>query len=244
MINIKNKMIYFVTFGNNLYVNSLKRIENEAKEMNIFDFIFCYTPKDFDSDFLSKHLHFIKFNKRGYGYWIWKSYFVKKTLEKMNDGDILLYADSGCRLNKNGLPLFKNYIETLNRDNNMISFSIRNTLEKCFTKMDTFNYFQFKDYQHMETEQLMGGIFLLKKNKKTVSLINEWYELCQNYHLIDDSQSISKNDNGFIDHRHDQSIFSLLRKKYNISIVYPDNSYIDGKNWDNDAFIWATRLRF
>jgi len=34
--------------------------------------------------------------------------------------------------------------------------------------------------------------------------------------MIDDSPSISKNLDCFREHRHDQSIFSLLTKKYNI----------------------------
>ena len=55
-----------------------------------------------DSEFWVKHGNFIENNKRGYGYWLWKSYIVKKQLELMKEGDILLYADSGCVMNMNG----------------------------------------------------------------------------------------------------------------------------------------------
>ena len=48
---------------------------------------------------------------------------------------------------------------------------------------------------------------------KTRTLVNRWYELCCNYHLIDDSPSIAPNLPEFIEHRHDQAIFSLLTKK-------------------------------
>ena len=45
---------------------------------------------------------------------------------------------------------------------------------------------------------------------------NIWYEICCDYHMIDDSLSIHKELESFIEHRHDQSVFSLLSKKYNI----------------------------
>ena len=53
-------------------------------------------------------------------------------------------------------------------------------------------------------------------NDKTRQLVNEWYKISSIYHLIDDSESVSKNNPSFRQHRHDQSIFSLLTKKYNI----------------------------
>ena len=46
-----------------------------------------------------------------------------------------------------------------------------------------------------------------------------YYCIATNYHFIDDSPSILKNDNSFSEHRHDQSIFSLLIKsnKYKLN---------------------------
>ncbi len=51
----------------------------------------------------------------------------------------------------------------------------------------------------------------------TRSIIDFWYNIGCNYHMIDDSPSIKENYNNFIEHRHDQAIFSLLLKKYNIT---------------------------
>ena len=36
------------------------------------------------------------------------------------------------------------------------------------------------------------------------------------YHLLDDSKSVNPNYPGFNEHRHDQSIFSLLTKKHGL----------------------------
>ena len=46
-----------------------------------------------DEIFWENHSSFIENNKKGYGYWLWKPYIIKKTLEKMKKGDILLYLD-------------------------------------------------------------------------------------------------------------------------------------------------------
>jgi len=43
-------------------------------------------------------------------------------------------------------------------------------------------------------------------------MIREWSRISKIINLIDDSPSIIKNSNNFIEHRHDQSIFSLLCK--------------------------------
>jgi hypothetical protein len=108
--------IYFISFGNNLYKNALDRIKHQAESFNIFDDILIYNEEDLINfnEFWDKHKNFIKNNKRGYGYWIWKSYLVLKTLELMNDNDILLYADAGCSLNINGVERLKEYFEIVN----------------------------------------------------------------------------------------------------------------------------------
>jgi hypothetical protein len=67
-----------------------------------------------------------------------------------------------------------------------------------------------------------------------MNFVNEWYILGCNYHLIDDTNSITDNDSEFVDHRHDQSIFSLLIKKY---------KYDKEDNIFNDRIIKISRKR-
>ena len=65
---------------------------------------------------------------------------------------------------------------------------------------------------HLNTPMHQAGALLFKICDKTRDLVNKWYELSSDYHNIDDSPSISKNYESFIEHRHDQSIFSLLKE--------------------------------
>ena len=101
--------------------------------------------------------------------------------------------------------------------------------------MDIFDYLQITNTNnHYHSNQLIAGAFILRKCEHTRKIINEWYTITENYHLIDDSPSILPNDNSFSENRHDQSIFSLLRKKYGtISIIDETNQW----RWDENEYI-------
>ena len=84
---LKNKKV-FLTFGGPTvnYHNAVKRISKEAQDLKFFDEIISLTDLDLKKDtvFWKQHGKFLENNKRGYGYWLWKSYLIKKTLEKLN----------------------------------------------------------------------------------------------------------------------------------------------------------------
>jgi hypothetical protein len=81
----------------------------------------------------------------------------------------------------------------------------------------------------MNSEQHQATMIMIKKNNTTTDFVNDWYNCSQIYHLIDDSPSISANYPGFVEHRHDQSIFSLLlkSKKYQHTMNNEHNSIKD-----------------
>lgn len=242
-----NKNI-FLTFGNKKYYNSLNRIKNEAESFNIFDKILIYNDLNLKNDFpdfWKKHENFIINNPRGYGYWIWKPYLVLKTLETMNENDILVYADAGCSLNNNGINRLNEYFEIVKNSNyGILSFELLGLKEKTYTKMDIFHELEMETHEYLNSNQIMATIFILKKCDHTIKIINEWYKFVCIYNLVDDSQSSIKNDENFIDNRHDQSIFSLIRKKYGTEIISDETYYT---NWDFNIIknypILSTRIR-
>jgi len=208
--------IYAMSFGggNQNYHDAVKRIENEMYIVNVFDKIYIYTDYDLknDNSFWNKHAKFIENNSRGYGYWIWKPYLIMKTLEKINNNDILLYLDAGCELPNNENNHNK-ILELINKcDENNILYTKTGTNEKMYNKMDLLNYMNMNNDPIKNSIQNQATIIFLKKNSKTESFIKEWYYIACNYHLLDDTPSLSENDSSFVEHRHDQSIFSLLTK--------------------------------
>jgi hypothetical protein len=242
---------WFMTFGgpSENYHSAVKRICREASEFEVFDEIIGYTEKDLMSDtsFWGKHQHFMETNTaRGYGCWLWKPYLTKKTLERMNENDLLVYADAGCFMNKDGKARLLEYFEMLNTNHEIgnISFQMDH-LDELFTKMDIFEYYNANNPAIVKTGQLVGGVYVLRKCRHTMELIDTWYDGCCQYHLIDDSTGKLPNFPTFHATRNDQSIFSVVRKKYG-TIFLSNETWFDpdwtvsGKNYP----IWAIRKRY
>ena len=237
----------FISFGTtHNYKNSLERIKHEALSLNFYDEVFIYTENDFDEEYLERNKEFM-YNNKGFGFWIWKSYFVKKTMEKMDDGDVLVYADTGCHLTSNPVALdrldkYVNLCMRLPQANLAFQMCFP---EKSYTKMDLFKALDEDNVSMKDSGQLVGGIFVLRKCNNTTNLINEYYDLCNNHSLIDDSPSVLPNDSSFVAHRHDQSLFSILRKKRGC-IIIPDETWFPNF-MSPEAMskpILATRIRY
>ena len=89
--------------------------------------------------------------------------------------------------------------------------------EYQYTKMDLIKYLINKNRKKiMNSEQIWSGSIFLKKSYFTFNLINEWEKILKENNLINASESLSKNHKNFIEHRHDQSAFSLICKKKNV----------------------------
>jgi hypothetical protein len=211
-------MINFITFGagGQNYYDAVDRLKTQANNLNLFNNIYCYTDYDLktDSTFWNKHSDFIINNKRGYGYWLWKPYLIKKTMEKMNDGDILLYLDSGCEIDVNKKEKLIKYFDLVKYE--LIIGTLTRFMEKFLTKIDLFVELNMVEDQYLNTIQHQAGVLLFLVCDKTRNIVNEWYELGCTYHNINDNPSINKTLVCYKEHRHDQSIFSLLTKKYKL----------------------------
>jgi len=225
--------ISFLTFGNKVgYQGAVTRICVEAKAMNVFDEIKGLTEEHLQqTDFWDKHGSFVRANPKGYGYWLWKPYIVLEQLQQMEYDDILVYADAGCVLNPKGKQRLNEYFAMAN-DNEIGVVAFQQIHEEqSFTKMDTLHHLHALDLA--TTSHLVGGIFVVRKTQKSVELFKRIYETCSHYHLLDNSPSILPNSPNFKDHRHDQSIFSILVKQSPAHILPNDETYFG--NWDDGA---------
>lgn len=226
---------YFITFGGPA-ANWRKRVmyvTAQAKDFGLFDKVYGFTDKDLvnDQHFWTLHGNFLQNNSRGFGYWLWKSYLVKKVLAEMNDGDILLYCDAGCELNIGGKRRMQEYFDIVSKSTSgILRFSMDHP-EYVWTKNDLFVHLSSSE-EDKQSGQTACCAFIIKKCAHSVNFIDEWHRVCCMYNLIDDSKSITANHLLFREHRHDQSIFSCLAKKYG-SEQLPDETYF--QNWDTDG---------
>ena len=109
-------------------------------------------------------------------------------------------------------------IECMERENtDIMVFSLsENTLERMWSKRDAFILMECDSTEYTNTPQRLAGFILLKKTKRVCNFISEWLALAQDIRIISDQPNCMGKDNypDFRENRHDQTIFSLLSKKY------------------------------
>ncbi len=205
-----------INYTNDAYKKSQKLNSKTGMEVGNFDRVIEYSPKDIDEKFYKKNKHILK-QLRGGGYWLWKPYIILKTLMRkdIKHGDFIFYADSGSYfINKIDylIDLSKKY----NQD--IMGFSNKKGhLEKVWTKRDAFILMNTDSKKYYNTPQRGAGSMLFKKSPKSISFIKDYLNYAQDERIITDIPSqLGKNYSGFVQNRHDQSIFSLLYKKNNL----------------------------
>jgi hypothetical protein len=246
----------FITFGGPTqnYHNRVHQLCFQASINPFFTNILGYTEQDLKEDvsFWKKHGEFIESNPRGYGYWLWKPYIIQRTLQQLEINDILVYADAGCHLNwtESSLKHLQEYITMIDSSEyGILSFQLQPHKEFEYTKEETIqtvlNDLNEKEKETIkESGQCIATTVILRKNSHTIGLIQEWLNYAEIYSLINDEKNIHLQHRQFKDHRHDQSIFSLLVKKRG-SVKIPDETFFY-PNWmekGENYPIWATRQR-
>jgi len=215
-----NSKINFVSFADKRYKPSLDRLRDELSKFKNIDSIYLFDDSSFDKEY--RKIYKDRFSDKGFGFWMWKSYFVKKVLLNLNDGDYLIYCDAGCKLNFQGEQRLMEYLDiVIENETGILLFKQDGDNEKCWTKGDLFEYFSVtQDREITDTPQMFAGIIIIRKNELSKRFVNEWFNICHNhYDLLNDKPSKVVNFAEFIQHRYDQSVISVLSKIYKCAIL-------------------------
>jgi hypothetical protein len=222
-------MKYLVVFGSNDYELAKSSLIKSSK--NYFDHCFSFSKQDIESEFYNNNANILD-QQRGAGYWLWKPYFIYEILNCVKDGDIVFYVDAGNIFIDNPEQLYQHFdskgiILFDNRDGMQNGESAQNFIsckKDCFVLMncDTDDYVYGK--------HLNASYQIYKKSDYSLSFIKEYLITCQNEFILTDTPNIhGDNYPGYYDHRHDQSVLSLLAIKHGIEPL-PDPS-----EWGNQC---------
>jgi len=240
--------IHLISFGApfNSFHRAHQRVLQGAENFGQFSTVNLFSENDI-FDFCPEIIPYKKFlsSTRGYGYWMWKSFLISRIMELSSDGDLICYADIGCTFNNDGVERFKEYCN-LTLEHGSLCFDLGH-LERSYTKMDTYKKIFPETFDHLNTGQRCATTFLIKNTQDNKNIFEEIKQISiENDHFyINDVPSQEPNHEEFKEHRHDQSIFSLMSKKYKFYCI-PDETYwapvwtVAGKDYP----IWATRNKF
>ena len=104
--------------------------------MQFFDHIYVGDEKMLEPWYFEKYKD--RWLERSFGYWQWKPYLIRRVMDRMEEGDFLVYADAGCTLNPRGIPRLKEYLHmveenpcgVLGFDQHFDTEKLRESLEK------------------------------------------------------------------------------------------------------------------
>jgi hypothetical protein len=233
---------YLISYGDDAFASQREFFKETALASAFFDDVTIFTRDDIGQDFAEQVGETLDL-RRGGGYWLWKPYFVKKALDKIDEHDVLVYCDAGCMINISGKERFDEYLKILESSpTGTIDFELPHK-EYEYTKREIFEYFNSSE-EIINSNQLMATVVILRKCAHTTMLVNEWHEAaCDNPFLFTDELMLIPQHKDFIANRYDQSVFSIIRKEHGANIIPDETYFLDFLREGLKFPFWATRLR-
>ena len=220
-----------ISYGNEEYYKSLDLLEKTSLEIGKVDEFIRYTEDWLKTEEFWNKNAFILTRPRGAGYWIWKPYIIMKTFESLENGDCVLYSDAGLKVIDNLTPLFD--ITSNNPNDGKIIFKLpwvgAQHIAKMWVKRDCFVLTECDEPKYWEAPMTNGAISLWVKNDKNIEFLKIWQRYIRDQRIVTDDPNFCGKPNfmEFVDHRHDQSVLSLLALKYNFEL------FRDPTQWGN-----------
>lgn len=225
-----------LSFADSSLRPSAKRIARQARLLNVYQRVIVADEFCLDIKFRERFKAHLVPGTRGYGYWVWKPQIIMQTLQELGEGDVLLYVDVGCHLNPKGNPRLLEYFALAGKaTTGILAFQAKppepplpydgrpllNLPDGAWVKGDLLDYFGIRANEELLQSPTIGaGLILFRKTAPTIRFIADWSAVAErNFALLDDSPSETPNRSEFIEHRHDQAIFSVLCKLGNVETL-------------------------
>lgn len=189
-----------------------------------FDQVWSTNLSNVDDHFKKQYLSILN-QSRGAGYWLWKPYLILQALEQVQNGEMVMYCDSASHFIHRADPLLS-LPSQFNQD--VIPFELE-LLEASWTKRDAFVYMNADGQDFEKSPQFLASFIVIRKSAFSIEFVNEYLHYCCNPNILTDLENSCglPNHPGFVAHRHDQSVFSLLCKKHGLK------GFRDPSQWGN-----------
>jgi hypothetical protein len=218
-----------INYADRRFYRAQRLNQRTGREIGGFDRAISWRRQHLDSEFRN-HNRLILDMDRGAGYWLWKPYITVMTLRnEMSAGDILFYCDSGSQFVASVAPLIE--LCCARPAKPMLFFTLEDFhTNRRWTKRDCFYYMDMDSPPYIDFPQIAASYFICRKSEISVAFFEAWLRYAQDPRILTDSpnQCGLPNYPEFVEHRHDQSILSLLVRKHDMPTL------ADISQWGND----------
>lgn len=216
-------MKYLLTFGNKGYKTSMYLLAKSALATKSVDRVITWNDEMVrGTNFYQENKKILE-QKRGAGYWLWKPFIILEEVKKLKKGDFLIYSDSKMLALNNCAKLF----EICKKEDGVLLFSNVPQTIQCWCKRDALVLMDMDRREVIDAFDFAAMMSVWQNTPKAIAFLEDWLKYCCDERILTDMPNTLGLPNYplFIDHRHDQSVFSLTAIKHGIKGHRIPNQY-------------------
>jgi hypothetical protein len=194
--------IHAITYANQRF-SRMARLLGMLCIKNGYSSFSVFNESDLSNRFRSENSETLSLD-RGAGYWLWKPYIIRKVTGERSLNDVIHYLDAGT------IPKFHSQIYSSLAENNLINvWCLENSRLLDWIEPSVLEDLDGMSFSELPMIQASG--ILSKNNPQFKVLLNEWLNLClEPKYLRPETLGGYKKSDGFIWHRHDMSLLTVL----------------------------------
>lgn len=206
--------VRLITFATREFARSAAELQQSADRYGVPATV--YTPASPEVMELVRAHPDIATSRRGAGYWLWKPWLFRHALATSADGDVILYADAGTSLVADPAPLI-----ALTGVRPVVVFGHLSVGEpggklRRWTKRDCFVLLEADTEAYWNAQCCTAAFQLYRNGPEARAFVDELLQACTDPRILTDAPNVMGRANlpEFLDHRHDQSVLSILALKH------------------------------
>jgi endonuclease YncB( thermonuclease family) len=217
----KSPRLLHISYATSAFLQAALVLRRAAARWGIADTT-VYTPESPVAVELREQYPGVMTQLKGAGYWLWKPFILRDALARARDGDVVLYTDAGAAFIASPEPLLD-----LCRDNPIVLFEqlVAGREQRIWTKRDCFRLLEADAPEYWETPQVAAGFQLYRAGPEAKAFVDEFCSAVVLPRILTDSPNTLGHPDlpGFREHRHDQSVLTILAVRNRIP-RFPDPS--------------------
>lgn len=153
---------------------------------------------------------------RGAGYWLWKPFIILDMINRVPDGTPVLYSDAALTFIADPAPMI-----ALSRQHSVCLFRMSGPMpQSAWTKRDCFVEMDADREEFWSLPQLWAGMQLYRAGPEARAFLTVLATAMASEVRLTDMPNIHGLPNlpGFVEHRHDQSVLTILARQQGAAI--------------------------